>query len=142
VCDLPYVILILLSYFSLSLSSCPISLSSSSCPISPSLSSCPISPSLSSCPIFLSPHPPVLSFSLLILLSYSSLFGRSWTVYECPVPGVRVCIRQISPFLPHSYSEASLPVSVFDVEVENIAEGGANCMSSIMSFNLSICVFQ
>ena len=44
-------------------------------------------------------------------------------MYECPVPGVRVCIRQVSPFLPHSYSEASLPVSVFDVEVENIAEG-------------------
>jgi uncharacterized protein (DUF608 family) len=63
-------------------------------------------------------------------------------VYECPVPGVRVCIRQISPFLPHSYSEASLPVSVFDVEVENIAEGGADLITSIMSFNLSICVFQ
>ena len=48
---------------------------------------------------------------------------RSWTVFECPVPGVRVCIRQVSPFLPHSYSEASLPVSVFHVEVENIADG-------------------
>lgn len=44
-------------------------------------------------------------------------------MFECPVPGVRVCIRQVSPFLPHSYSDASLPVSVFHVEVENIADG-------------------
>jgi uncharacterized protein (DUF608 family) len=44
-------------------------------------------------------------------------------VFECPVPGLRVCIRQVSPFLPHNYSDASLPVSVFHVEVENIGDG-------------------
>ena len=44
-------------------------------------------------------------------------------MHEQPVPGVRVIIRQISPFLPHSYSEASLPVCVFHVEVQNIGEG-------------------
>ena len=61
-------------------------------------------------------------------------------MYECPVPGVRVCIRQVSPFLPHSYSEASLPVSVFDVEVENIAEGlGGFVVLFAARSSLSLC---
>lgn len=81
---------------------------------------------------------PLLNWNVLILIFMSTLYyckldiwylsfiivyNRSWSVYECPVPGIRVCIRQVSPFLPHSYSEASLPVTVFHVEVENIAEG-------------------
>ena len=44
---------------------------------------------------------------------------RSWTIYEEPVPGIRLTIMQVSPFLPHSYSEASLPAVVFHVDVEN-----------------------
>ena len=65
-----------------------------------------------------------LSISLTIYLSiHFHLFFRSWTVYEDPVPGVRVCVRQVSPFLPSSYSEASLPVCVFHVDVENTGEG-------------------
>lgn len=61
---------------------------------------------------------------------------RSWTVYKLPVIGVRVCVRQVSPFLPHSYSEASLPVSVFHVEVENTGEG----MISMFYFDLILCM--
>ena len=48
-----------------------------------------------------------------------ALYPRSWTVYEAPVPGVRVIVKQVSPFLPESYSEASLPTTSFEVYVEN-----------------------
>ena len=95
--------LIVLLCFSLSLS---VSLS---LPLSPSLS---LSLSLSHYHLF----------SRYLHLSLSPQF-RSWTVYDDPVPGVRVCVRQVSPFLPNSYSETSLPVCVFHVDVENTGEG-------------------
>ena len=60
-------------------------------------------------------------FVLISTISMTLL--RSWTVYEDPVPGIRVCVRQVSPFIPHSYSDASLPVSVFHIDVENTGEG-------------------
>ena len=52
-----------------------------------------------------------------------ALYPRSWTVYEDPVPGVRVIVKQVSPFLPESYSEASLPTTAFEVYVENTLSG-------------------
>ena len=52
-----------------------------------------------------------------------ALYPRSWTVYEAPVPGVRVVVKQVSPFLPESYSEASLPTTAFEVYVENTLSG-------------------
>jgi len=56
-------------------------------------------------------------------VTYHGLHPRSWTVFEEPVPGVRITIRQLSPFLPQSYSEASLPCAVFHVDVENTGQG-------------------
>ena len=53
-------------------------------------------------------------------ISYNTYLSyRSWTIYEEPVPGIRLTIMQVSPFLPHSYSEASMPAVVFHVDVEN-----------------------
>lgn len=69
-------------------------------------------------------------------LSFIIVYNRSWSVFECPVPGIKVCIRQVSPFLPHSYSEASLPVTVFHVDVENIAEGTLVHMYVMLRFIL------
>jgi hypothetical protein len=51
--------------------------------------------------------------------TYFAVYPRAWTVYENPLPGVRVVIRQVSPFLPHNYSDTSLPVCMFHVEVIN-----------------------
>lgn len=53
-------------------------------------------------------------------VEYSALFPRSWTVFREPVPGVDVIIRQISPVVPHRYSETSLPTCCFVVEVINL----------------------
>ena len=53
-------------------------------------------------------------------VEYHALFPRSWTVFDQPVPGVKVILKQLSPFLPGSYSEASLPAVLFGVEVINL----------------------
>ncbi|KAK6781205.1 hypothetical protein RDI58_023389 [Solanum bulbocastanum] len=46
--------------------------------------------------------------------TYHALFPRAWTVYDGePDPELKVSCRQISPFIPHDYSESSLPTSVF-----------------------------
>jgi non-lysosomal glucosylceramidase len=67
---------------------------------------------------------------------YFGLFPRAWTVYEEPVPGVNIILRQVSPVIPDSYSDASLPTAVFLVEVENIGEGAAT-ISVMFSFENS-----
>lgn len=51
---------------------------------------------------------------------YYAVFPLSWTVYEEPLPGVRITVRQLSPFLPGNYAESSLPVGCFSVEVQNL----------------------
>jgi non-lysosomal glucosylceramidase len=51
--------------------------------------------------------------------TYHALFPRAWTVYEEPVPGVRLTCRQVSPVIPHDYRESSLPCGVFVWKVEN-----------------------
>ncbi len=51
--------------------------------------------------------------------TYYAVYPRAWTVYEDPLPGIRVVIKQISPFIPENYADASLPAAVFEVEVEN-----------------------
>lgn len=56
---------------------------------------------------------------------YEALFPRAWTTIHEAVPGIRVTIHQMSPFLPHSYSEASMPACVFNVEVENLCDDDA-----------------
>lgn len=51
--------------------------------------------------------------------TYHALFPMSWTVYENPVPGIRVTVKQVSPFIPNNYSDSSLPTGAFTVQVEN-----------------------
>ena len=53
---------------------------------------------------------------------YYALFPRAWTVYEEPLPGLRLVCRQVSPVIPHNYRESSFPVGVFVWTVENTAE--------------------
>eukprot|EP01038_Epipyxis_sp_PR26KG_P012239 gene12239-16403_t len=62
--------------------------------------------------------------------TYYALYPFSWTVFKAPVPGIKVIIKQTSPFIPHNYSDASLPVSVFEVEVLNME--ATECEVSIM----------
>jgi non-lysosomal glucosylceramidase len=54
--------------------------------------------------------------------TYHAIYPRSWTVYKNPLPDVTVIIRQVSPFLPHNYSDSSLPVCLFHVDIENTGE--------------------
>jgi len=54
--------------------------------------------------------------------TFYGLHPRSWTIYENPVPDTTVIVKQVSPFIPHSYSEASLPCAVFVIEVINTHE--------------------
>jgi non-lysosomal glucosylceramidase len=42
--------------------------------------------------------------------TYHALFPRAWTVYEQPLPGIRLTCRQLSPVIPHNYRESSYPV--------------------------------
>ena len=51
---------------------------------------------------------------------YHALFPLSSTVYEEPVPGVKVTVHQVIPVIPHNYSDSSLPASLFMVDVENL----------------------
>ncbi len=51
--------------------------------------------------------------------TYHALFPRAWTVYEEPVPGLRLTCRQVSPVIPHDYRDSSLPVAAFVWTVEN-----------------------
>ena len=51
--------------------------------------------------------------------TYHALFPRAWTVYQEPVPGVRLTCRQVSPVIPHDYRESSLPCGVFIWKIEN-----------------------
>jgi non-lysosomal glucosylceramidase len=54
--------------------------------------------------------------------TYHALFPRAWTIYESPVPNVRLTCRQISPVIPHNYRESSFPVGVFVWTIENLAD--------------------
>jgi non-lysosomal glucosylceramidase len=57
--------------------------------------------------------------------TYHALYPRAWTVYENPLPGIRLTYKQVSPFIPHNYKESSYPVAVFEWTVENIAKSDA-----------------
>ena len=62
--------------------------------------------------------------------TYHALFPRAWTIYENPVPGVRLTCRQVSPVIPHDYRASSLPAGVFAWTVENT--GAEPAMVSLM----------
>ena len=64
--------------------------------------------------------------------TYHALFPRAWTVYEEPLPGLRLTCRQVSPFIPRNYSESSTPAGVFAWTVENT---GDNPVSVALMFS-------
>ena len=49
-----------------------------------------------------------------------------------PIPGINVTIRQISPFIPHSYNESSFPTCCFNIDVDNIDYNSSDIDVSIM----------
>jgi non-lysosomal glucosylceramidase len=53
--------------------------------------------------------------------TYYALFPFAWTVYEDPLPGLRLTCKQISPFIPHNYDVSSTPAGVFVWTIENTA---------------------
>jgi hypothetical protein len=53
-------------------------------------------------------------------------------VYDQPLPGVRVVVKQVSPVLPGNYSDSSMPAGAFVVEVESTAAGGGDIEVSVM----------
>lgn len=57
--------------------------------------------------------------------TYHALYPHAWTVYEEPLPGVRLTCRQVSPFIPHNYKESSYPVGVFEWMIENTGTSSA-----------------
>lgn len=69
--------------------------------------------------------------------TYHALYPRAWTVYEEPLPGVRLLCRQISPVLGSNgeglsaeekqgeYVESSLPCAVFEWRIENLRAADA-----------------
>jgi len=42
--------------------------------------------------------------------SYHALYPRAWTIYDDPLPQIRLTCRQVSPVIPHDYRDSSLPV--------------------------------
>jgi non-lysosomal glucosylceramidase len=57
--------------------------------------------------------------------TYHALFPRAWTVYDNPLPGVRLTCKQVSPVIPHNYKESSYPVAIFEWLVENTGDTDA-----------------
>ncbi|HEY43459.1 MAG TPA: hypothetical protein G4O11_05690 [Anaerolineae bacterium] len=53
--------------------------------------------------------------------TYHGLFPRAWTVYEEPVPNIRLTCQQLSPVIPHNYRESSFPVGLFAWRIENLS---------------------
>lgn len=53
---------------------------------------------------------------------YTGLYPRAWSEYDLSDYGIKLCCRQISPFLPHEYKDSSLPCAVFIWSIENICD--------------------
>lgn len=65
--------------------------------------------------------------------TYHALFPRAWTVFEDPLPGIKLTCRQVSPFIPKDYKTSSFPQAVFIWEVENTGKEDAE-ISLMFSF--------
>ncbi|KAJ8911307.1 hypothetical protein NQ315_017001 [Exocentrus adspersus] len=52
---------------------------------------------------------------------YTGLYPRSWTEYDLSDYGIRLTCRQISPVIPHDYTNSSLPCAVFVWNIENVS---------------------
>ncbi len=51
--------------------------------------------------------------------TYHALFPRAWTVYENPLPDLRLVCTQISPVHAENYRESSYPSAIFHWKIEN-----------------------
>ena len=51
--------------------------------------------------------------------TYHALYPEAWTVYELPGQHVTLTCHQLSPVLPHNYTDSSLPVALFHWTVAN-----------------------
>jgi non-lysosomal glucosylceramidase len=71
--------------------------------------------------------------------TYHALFPRAWTVYDCPLPDVRLTCRQMSPVIPHNYRESSFPIGVFTWSIENLSSKPAT-ISLMFTFQNGIGV--
>ena len=69
--------------------------------------------------------------------TYHALFPQAWSVYEEPLPGLRLICHQISPFIPHDYRESSLPAGVFAWEIDNLGDSPVT-VSLMFSFQNGI----
>lgn len=70
-------------------------------------------------------------------VTYRALFPRAWHDYDEPIEGMYLTCRQISPVIPHNYTDSSLPVSTFIWTVENKGETSAS-VSLMFSFQNGI----
>jgi non-lysosomal glucosylceramidase len=51
--------------------------------------------------------------------AYYALYPESWTVYSLPGQNVTLTCHQISPVIPNNYKDSSLPLSLFNWNIEN-----------------------
>ncbi|CAF3473761.1 unnamed protein product [Rotaria sp. Silwood1] len=51
---------------------------------------------------------------------YQALYPQSWTTYNLPGQNLRLLCKQLSPFIPDDYKDASLPVASFVWYIENL----------------------
>ncbi|CAN5965713.1 unnamed protein product [Sphagnum jensenii] len=59
--------------------------------------------------------------------TYHALFPRAWTIYDGePDSDLKISCRQISPFIPHNYTESSFPVCVFSYVLVNTGNENAD----------------
>lgn len=59
--------------------------------------------------------------------TYHALFPRAWTIYEGePDTDLKISCRQVSPFIPHNYTESSFPACVFSYVVINTGKEAAD----------------
>lgn len=52
-------------------------------------------------------------------IHYHGLYPRAWRVFHNAVSNIDVTIVQLSPIIPKNYSDSSLPVCVFEIDVKN-----------------------
>ncbi|XP_018319798.1 non-lysosomal glucosylceramidase [Agrilus planipennis] len=52
---------------------------------------------------------------------YTGLYPRAWTEYDLSEYGIILICRQISPVIPHNYTDSSLPCGIFVWEVKNFS---------------------
>jgi non-lysosomal glucosylceramidase len=50
---------------------------------------------------------------------YHAIYPQSWTVYNLPGQNVKLTLNQVSPIIPHDYMDSTLPIALFNWNIEN-----------------------